>query len=151
MESSEEETLASEFEGIIDQLNLQKRIHESLSKTLAELEAQLETTNKELITSGEDLRKEKTVSSELRNTLIETNNHCTQFFTSYQNRLDTFDHLNLSWLYLGYSENEKPSPQKSFIANRQMTTKVANFSTIHEESDCDGSNNKENESSGFEQ
>lgn len=135
-----EEQPASELQEIKDQLNIQKCIYGNLSQKMKDLEFQIEAMNQELITSKEELVKQKKDSAELRDSLINLNTQCTHFFSKYQDKLESFD-LELSWLYLGYSENDnKPSPQKSFLASRQVSTRVPLFTTIQEETESDKEN-----------
>jgi hypothetical protein len=146
MEESLEESVSesNELQVAMEQLKIQKNIHKCLSQKVVHMELEKTAMNQELETAKNDLIKEKNISNQLRDELIEKNFDCTQFFTNYQEKLEVLN-LDLSWLFLGYEENVNVSPPKSLI-NRQATTrKSQRFSTIEEISETNGNDsNKEN-------
>lgn len=133
----------SELQKAKEQLEIQQNIHLYLVKKVADMEQELESKKQELAKTSEELLNEIKVSSQLRDSVIVMNEQCTNFFTSYQEKLESFDNLNLSWLYLGYDENEcKSQPQsKSFVATRPAARRAGVFSPIEEELESISSEN----------
>lgn len=136
MDSSVEEgEQDSELKEVKKQLEIQQNIYVYLVKKLAELKQEQDSNKQKLSTASEDLRKEKETTTQLQDSIIVIHHKCTNFFTNYQDKLESFDELNLSWLYIGYNgrKSESQPQHKSYTSSRPESKKPGVFSTIEAE------------------